>query len=109
MLSSKTASLCALPIGMFYLATIRDGHDWGDDFSMYIRHAQNLARGEPYAETGYIYNPQNPAVGREIGASHVITGPDPDPFNGDAVYLQRFVSHFRNDSSWRTVTWPSIE
>ena len=43
---------------MFYLATIREGHDWGDDFSMYIRHAQNIAHGEPYAETGYIYNPQ---------------------------------------------------
>ena len=34
---------------MFYLATIREGHAWGDDFSMYIRHAQNIARGEPYA------------------------------------------------------------
>ena len=50
-------------IGLFYLATIREGHDWGDDFSMYIHHAQNLAYGTPYAETGYIYNPQNPAVG----------------------------------------------
>ncbi len=30
---------------------------------MYIRHAENLARGAPYTETGYIYNPQNPAVG----------------------------------------------
>jgi hypothetical protein len=47
----------------FQLVTIRGGHDWGDDFSMYIRHAQNLARGAPYAETGYIYNPHNPAVG----------------------------------------------
>ena len=58
--------LCALLIGMFFLATIRDGHEWGDDFSMYIRHAQNIARGEPYAETGYIYNPQNPAIGPRV-------------------------------------------
>ena len=63
---SSAAILCALLIGMFYLATIREGHDWGDDFSMYIRHAQNLARGEPYAETGYIYNPQNPAIGPRV-------------------------------------------
>ena len=60
---SIAATVCALLIGLFYLATIREGHDWGDDFSMYIRHAQNLAHGEPYAETGYIYNPRNPAVG----------------------------------------------
>jgi 4-amino-4-deoxy-L-arabinose transferase-like glycosyltransferase len=51
---------------MFYLATIREGHAWGDDFSMYIRHAQNIAHGEPYAETGYIYNPRNPVVGPRV-------------------------------------------
>ena len=60
------AILCVVGIGIFYLATIRDGHDWGDDFSMYIRHAQNIARGEPYAQTGYIYNPLNPAVGPRV-------------------------------------------
>jgi 4-amino-4-deoxy-L-arabinose transferase-like glycosyltransferase len=63
---SSAAILCALLIGMFYLATIRDGHVWDDDFSMYIHHAQNLARGEPYADTGYIYNPQNPAIGPRV-------------------------------------------
>ena len=50
-------------VAAFHLATIREGQDWGDDFSMYVRHAENLARGVPYAETGYIYNPHNPAVG----------------------------------------------
>jgi hypothetical protein len=63
---SYTAILCALLIGMFFLATIREGHDWGDDFSLYIRHAQNLARGEPYTDTGYIYNPRNPVVGPRL-------------------------------------------
>ncbi|HET9386330.1 MAG TPA: hypothetical protein VFO67_14375 [Gemmatimonadales bacterium] len=62
----SAATLCALLIGMFHLATIREGHDWGDDFSMYIRHAQNIVRGEPYAETGYIYNPQNPDIGPRL-------------------------------------------
>ena len=62
----SAAALCALLIGMFFLTTIREGHDWGDDFSQYIRHAQNLARGEPYADTGYIYNPLNPVVGPRV-------------------------------------------
>jgi hypothetical protein len=62
----SAATLCAFLIGIFFLSTIREGHDWGDDFSMYIRHAQNLARGESYADTGYIYNPQNPVVGPRV-------------------------------------------
>ena len=62
----SAAALCALLIGAFYLATLREGHDWGDDFSLYISHAQNIVRGEPYAETGYIYNPLNPAVGPRL-------------------------------------------
>lgn len=47
-------------IGIFHAATIRDGHSWGDDFSMYILHARNLAEGLPYEQTGYIYNPDEP-------------------------------------------------
>ena len=62
----SVATLCAFLIAVFYLTTIREGHDWGDDFSQYIRHAQNIARGEPYAETGYIYNPQNPDIGPRL-------------------------------------------
>ena len=50
-------------IGLFYLATIRPGHAWGDDFAQYIHHARNLATGVPYAATGYIYNPYNPTIG----------------------------------------------
>lgn len=50
-------------IGVCYLATIRPGHDWGDDFALYIQHARNIAAGVPYAETGYIYNPHNSVVG----------------------------------------------
>ncbi len=50
-------------IGVFFLSTIREGHLWGDDFAQYLRHADNIARFTPYAETGYIYNPQNAIVG----------------------------------------------
>src|SRR2546425_1210967 len=55
--------VCAVLVGVFYLATIRDGQDWPDDFSQYIQHALNIAEGAPYAATGYIYNPHNPGIG----------------------------------------------
>jgi len=45
------------------MTTIRDGHDWGGDFSMYIHHAKNIAEGLPYDDTGYIVNPFNPTYG----------------------------------------------
>ncbi|MBI4598445.1 MAG: glycosyltransferase family 39 protein [Candidatus Omnitrophica bacterium] len=47
-------------IGAGYLATLRAGHDWGDDFSAYLQHAKNIAEGRPYASGGYLYNPANP-------------------------------------------------
>jgi hypothetical protein len=50
-------------VGVFQTATIRSSHPWGDDFAMYVRHAENLAKGIPYADTGYILNPYNPNVG----------------------------------------------
>jgi 4-amino-4-deoxy-L-arabinose transferase-like glycosyltransferase len=49
--------LIILAVGVFYVTTIRPGHNWGDDFGMYVGHARNLVEGRPYAETGYIYNP----------------------------------------------------
>lgn len=50
-------------LGVFYFSTIRPGHHWGDDFSMYINHAKNLAEGVDYKKTGYLYNPQLPLLG----------------------------------------------
>lgn len=47
-------------IAIFYLLNLRGGHDWGDDFSLYILHAQNLVSGIDYANTGYLYNPEQP-------------------------------------------------
>ena len=52
-----------LATGGFYIATIRDGHLWGDDFALYIHHAKNLASGSAYGATGYIYNPHYPEIG----------------------------------------------
>ncbi|MGH9843092.1 MAG: hypothetical protein ACREEM_30505 [Blastocatellia bacterium] len=55
--SRRLAILTILLVGAFYLATIRQGHPWGDDFGMYISHARNIAEGTSYSQTGYIYNP----------------------------------------------------
>jgi len=50
-------------IGVYYLATLRGGHVWGDDFAMYIQHARNISEARPYAESGYVYNPLYPHLG----------------------------------------------
>src|SRR5690348_17516098 len=44
-----------LAIGIFYLATIRQGHDWGDDFSLYIQQAKNIAEGVSFTHTNYLH------------------------------------------------------
>ena len=49
--------VCA--IGIFYVATIRDGHVWGDDHAAYISHAKNIAEGKEYGNTGYIRAPSS--------------------------------------------------
>ena len=50
-------------LGAVYLATLRQGQQWGDDFAMYILQARNVAAGQWSAPTGYIYNPHAPKVG----------------------------------------------
>ena len=62
-IGSLAGTLCVLIVAVFYLFTIREGHDWGDDFSQYIQHAVNLAHGESYTATRYLYNPDNPSIG----------------------------------------------
>lgn len=47
-------------IAVFQLATIRSGHVWGDDHALYMLHARALLEGRGYADTGFIYNPENP-------------------------------------------------
>ncbi len=49
-------------IGIFQLLTIRSGHDWWDDYSLYIAHAKNIVEGRPYGETGYVLNPLNSGI-----------------------------------------------
>ena len=42
--------------GLCSLFTVNGTHSWGDDFAMYLMHADNIANGETYNETGFIYN-----------------------------------------------------
>ena len=49
-------------VGIFHLTTIRPGHEWGGDFSMYIHHAKNIVEGNQYQNTGYIFNPSFPSL-----------------------------------------------
>lgn len=58
--STARVFLVVAAVGAWFLFTLRAGHDWGDDFSLYIREAHNLAEGRPYGDTGYIQNPANP-------------------------------------------------
>lgn len=43
-------------IGIFSVFTIHNSHSWGDDFALYILHAQNITSGADYEATGFIYN-----------------------------------------------------
>jgi hypothetical protein len=56
-------ALIIAAVGAFQIATIRQGHGWGDDFAMYIQQAKNLVSGTPSTGTGYIYNPHYPELG----------------------------------------------
>jgi 4-amino-4-deoxy-L-arabinose transferase-like glycosyltransferase len=38
---------------------IRSNHDWGDDFAQYIHQAENIIKGIPQSQTGYVYNQEN--------------------------------------------------
>jgi len=43
--------LAFLIFGLFFfinIATLKDGHNWGDDFAQYIHHAVNLVEHKPY-------------------------------------------------------------
>ena len=45
------------------LATMANGHGWGDDWAQYVLHARNIASVHPYADTGYLFNVDIPNVG----------------------------------------------
>lgn len=55
--------LVAATVVSTQIATLRSGHEWGDDFAQYIQQALNLATGRPMLENTYIYNPSFPDIG----------------------------------------------
>lgn len=54
--------MAAMLLPLFFI-NVRDSHDWGGDFAMYIMQASNIVHGVPQSETPYIYNPDNPVLG----------------------------------------------
>jgi hypothetical protein len=57
--SRETAALVALVLAIvaLHVLSLRPGHEWSDDFAMYVAHALNLLAGHPYGDTGYTANP----------------------------------------------------
>jgi 4-amino-4-deoxy-L-arabinose transferase-like glycosyltransferase len=45
-------------IAFFHAASIRPSNVAGDDYALYVHHAENIAQGRAYADTGYLYNPE---------------------------------------------------
>ena len=50
-------------IAVFYLSTIRPGHEWRDDFGLYVLHARSIVNGDAYDETPYLHNPLYGLIG----------------------------------------------
>lgn len=45
-------------VAVFHVLTLRSGVGWYGDTYQYLLHAENLVAGRPYADTGYIFNPE---------------------------------------------------
>ncbi len=56
-MSKNTWTLVVFILLFFILnvSTIKDGHNWGGDFSQYITHAKNIAEGENYSKSYDFY------------------------------------------------------
>lgn len=50
-------AVAVIAIVVLHGLLLRPGHEWSDDFAMYLAHALNLLAGRPYGDTGYIANP----------------------------------------------------
>jgi len=51
--------LLVFAVALFYGLTLREGHNWGGDFSQYLHHARNIAEGRSYDDINIIQNPLN--------------------------------------------------
>ncbi len=46
-------------LAVVYAWTMRPGHDWGGDFSVYIAEARNIVSGAPYSTSAYVVTPES--------------------------------------------------
>ena len=58
--------LALFATGVFYIITLRAGHNWGGDFSLYILNARNLVEGRGYSSWPWIYNIQYPGLSPKL-------------------------------------------
>jgi hypothetical protein len=52
----------AMLVPSYFINNIHS-HDWGGDFAMYIKQAQNIVLGVPQTDNNYIFNPENAVLG----------------------------------------------
>lgn len=55
--------VCFAMLAPSYFVNNIDSHDWGGDFAMYIKQAQNIIAGVPQTDNNYIFNPENAVLG----------------------------------------------
>ncbi|MEA3477503.1 MAG: hypothetical protein U9R60_04940, partial [Bacteroidota bacterium] len=48
---------------ILFFVNVKDSHDWGGDFAMYIIQAKNITDGNPQSQTFYYYNSDYPVLG----------------------------------------------
>lgn len=62
--TDRAVKLTILILCLFYLFTIRAGHNWGCDFASYLHHAENILQGRSYSDVNYVFNRFNPIAPR---------------------------------------------
>lgn len=55
--------VCVLLVLPSYRINNIDSHDWGGDFAMYIKQAQNIVDGKAQTDNNYIFNAENAVLG----------------------------------------------
>lgn len=55
--------LCMALLAPSFLINNIESHDWGGDFAMYIKQAQNIVDGVPQTDNKYIFNEENAVLG----------------------------------------------
>jgi len=48
---------------VLFFVNVKDSHDWGGDFAMYISEARNIVEGNHLYHTWYLYNTEYPVLG----------------------------------------------